>query len=186
MHLWHEEMLSSDTYCALLHFLLLGCKSHDQDVFSACRLLLLLLELLIRLLQSCHVVGWGGWGVERKTAYQRRHTFYHFSPPVQLLKKNYKCTYNIDQHILPPGLGHKLHAVSTWRGAGHRERLEAGPQQIEFLLIELYLQLQRWHLPCTQLFSRQGLHVRFTEANLRGEKRSKELGQKITTFKFGT
>lgn len=100
-------------------------------------------------------------------------------------KKKYRCTYNINQHILSPGLGHKLHAVSTWRGAMHRERLEAGPQQIEFLLTELYVQPQRWHLPCTQLFSGQGLHVRFTEANLRGEKRSKELGQKIITFKFG-
>lgn len=55
--LLHGEIEGSDTYCALLHFLLLSGKSHDQDVFSAGRLLLLLLELLIRLLQPRHVVG---------------------------------------------------------------------------------------------------------------------------------
>lgn len=53
----HEQSGGIDTYCALLHLLLLGGKSHDQDVLPACRLLLLLLELLFRLLQPSHIIG---------------------------------------------------------------------------------------------------------------------------------
>ena len=61
-----------DTHRALLHFLLLGGKSHDQDVLPACRLLLLLLELLLRLLQSRYIIGWDGEaGKKRKRERER-------------------------------------------------------------------------------------------------------------------
>lgn len=51
------KMRGINTYCALLHFLLLGGKSHDQDVFPPRGLLLLLLELFLRLLQPWNVIG---------------------------------------------------------------------------------------------------------------------------------
>lgn len=57
MYAKYRESGETDTYCALLHFLLLGGKPHDQDVLPACRLLLLLLELFLRLLQPRHIVG---------------------------------------------------------------------------------------------------------------------------------
>lgn len=76
------------------------------------------------------------------------------------------CTYNIDRHILSPGLGRKPHAVSTWTQAVWRGKIK----EIKSFLSELYLGLQQWHTPRAQLLSRQGLHVRFAEANLQGKK----------------
>lgn len=120
--LWHGQTVRLDTYCALLHFLLLGGKSHDQDVFSAGRLLLLLLELLVRLLQPRHVGGWGGDNVKNTKAVHQRGDIqpYRISP---FGLNCGRCTYNIDRHILSPGLGCRPHAVSTWKEAGLRGRI---------------------------------------------------------------
>lgn len=120
-----------NTYCALLHFLLLRGKSHHQYVLPACRLLLLLLQLLLRLLQSRHIIGWKGGGKHLESASEAIQNYlnvqYASNVPAWLQKtmcfhciRLHLCsTYNIGLCIWPPRPARMSHTVSTWRSTTH-------------------------------------------------------------------